>query len=108
MAEKLNDIIQGDTVRWRLNWPTDITGATVQFILERLEDQATPDLALDATLDAANGDGDVLGASFEITPAQSASLAKGNYNAGHKITLANGDVCTFLKQRIRVEDGLGL
>lgn len=104
MATELTDFYQGDTKRWKLTWPDDITGATIRFLM-KYELGEDPVLDIEAVLDAPV-DGVILGATFEITAAQSAALDIKRYRCWHKITKANGDVGTFMEQNISVlEDG---
>jgi|GEM_PF-4615169 len=106
MSNKLKNIIQGDTKRWRLTWPTNIAGATVLWTMKRRKSQTDPDLQISGTLDAPDGAGDVFGVAFHVSPAESATLAVGNYHAEHEITLASGDVGTILQQRIAIVEDL--
>jgi hypothetical protein len=106
MAKKLSNIIQGDTKRWRVEWPTDIAGATIKFIMKRDKNQAVADVEIEATLDAPDGQGEVFGGTFEITAEASTLLAVGGYHSEHEITLVGGDVGTFYQEKIAVTQDL--
>lgn len=105
MASKIKDFYRGDTKRWAINWPVDITGATIKFMMS-LDTNVVPDLTVQAELMDPVG-GEILGAYVEITETMSAALEPGRYTVEHEITLAGGDVGTFGRQTLRVIKDLG-
>lgn len=103
---QLQDFYQGETKRWRVEWPTDIAGAVITFRLSRRAGQANADLEIAAELDAPDANGEVFGAVLEITAAASATLTPAEYQAEHHITLADGDAGIFGRQEIKVKKPL--
>lgn len=102
----LSDFFRGNTKRWRVTFASDITGAVITFRMARSLSQAAPDLEVVAVLDGPDGQGQILGATLEISAVASALLAGGDYFAEHEITTATGEVTTFLSQTIKVRAGV--
>lgn len=101
MADKLAGFYRGDTKRWRVQWPTDIAGATLLFTLAHTLG-GDPVLQIQATLDPPDAAGAVFGGFLEISAAASGLLTPGVYFCDHQLTLASGEVGTFCAQRISV------
>ncbi len=102
----LADFYQGDTKRWRVVFPYNISSAIIKFrMIDKLE-TATPQVVITGVLDAPDGNGDIFGVTIEISPALSATLIPGEFLSEHEIT-NGGDVTTFLVQKIRVKAGIG-
>lgn len=94
MGFKSGEFKAGNTHRWRVTWPTDIAGAVIKFRLAHSSTQDTSDLEIVGILDDPDVEGQVYGATLEISAVQSLGLV-GRFECEHEITLANGDVDTF-------------
>lgn len=103
---QLADFYKGNTKRWRVTFPTDIAGSTVKFRMARSLSQNAPDLEIQGVLDDPDVNGEIFGATMEITAAVSTDLAAGEYFAEHELTTVGLDVTTFLPQKIRVKTGV--
>jgi hypothetical protein len=103
---QLADFYCGDTKRWSVTFPYDITLSTVTFRMAKSLSQEQPDLSITGVLGDPNENGDILSATLEITAAQSAGLEPGSYHAEHTITTDEGDVGTFLPQQIKAKRGV--
>ena len=104
--EKLRDFYRGATKRWKVTFPFDISGGAVLFRMAQDIHADVPDLEIAGTLDAADGTGQIFGATMEISAAASRPLTPGDYHCEHELDMPTGDVSIFGEQRIKLLPGV--
>lgn len=94
MSTKLSDFIRGNTKKWTVTFPYDVTGAVVKFRMAKTLDQEAPDLEITGTV---NPEPEANTVSFVISAEDSAALSVGRYYAEHEIFMT-GELYTFNSQ----------
>lgn len=94
MSTKLANFIHGNTKKWTVTFPYDVTGAVVKFRMAKTLDQAAPDLEITGTVNDPPQQNTV---DFVISAADSQALGTGRFYAEHEILLS-GELYTFNSQ----------
>lgn len=103
MSTKLADFYHGDTKKWSVTFPYNVSGAVVKFRMAKTLDQVAPDLEIVGVVDP----GDVSKINFEIDAMTSeTSLTPGRYLAEHELSM-NGENYRFnVQEKLFVKPGV--
>ncbi|MGK2905047.1 MAG: hypothetical protein ACSLFH_01710 [Desulfuromonadales bacterium] len=102
MSTKLSDFYQGNTKKWSVTFPYNVSGAVIKFRMAQTLGQADPDLEITGELDSE----DASKINFTIDSATSEGLAHGSYFAEHELVM-NGEVYSFnVQDKLRVKHGV--